>query len=169
MWVESNSVIEIIFKIINFFIILFIIAYFFKKSSLPGIKLALQEKINYILSLRDKIKFNSSEIKKLDSDIEENKHEIQDLDDKLSSWSNSCILQKENEILSAQEIENLINDKRVFQQENFDKFIAKKTVIPKVIKESETELITIFKDEKRSKKYINDLLDFMRTGHTERM
>src|SRR3990167_3328907 len=167
MWFESNSVVEIIFKFINFLIILSVIGYFFRKSALPGIKSALQDKLNYILSLRDKIKFNYTEIEKLDFDIEENKHEIKDLDDKLSSWNKSCILQKENETLSAQKIENLINDKRVFQQENFDKFIAKKTVIPAVIKESEAKLITIFKDEKRSKKYINDLLDFMRTGHTE--
>ena len=162
MWFESNSVVEIIFKFINFLIILFIMGYFFRKSSLPGIKLALQDKLNYIVSLRDKIKFNSTEIEKLDFDIEKNKHEIKNLDDKLSNWNNSCILQKENEALSAQKIEILINDKRVFQQENFDKFIAKKTVIPAVIKESEAKLVAIFKDEKKSKKYMNDLLGFMK-------
>ncbi|OGB84559.1 hypothetical protein A3F66_03550 [candidate division TM6 bacterium RIFCSPHIGHO2_12_FULL_32_22] len=162
MWVESNSIVEIIFKFINFLIILFIMGYFFRKSSLPGIKLALQDKLNYIVSLRDKIKFNSTEIEKLDFDIEKNKHEIKNLDDKLSNWNNSCILQKENEALSAQKIEILINDKRVFQQENFDKFIAKKTVIPAVIKESEAKLVAIFKDEKKSKKYMNDLLGFMK-------
>src|SRR3990167_4918756 len=162
MWVESNSIVEIIFKFINFLIILFIMGYFFRKSSLPGIKLALQDKLNYIVSLRDKIKFNYTEIEKLDFDIEKNKHEIKDLDDKLSSWNKSCILQKENEALSAQKIEILINDKRVFQQENFDKFIAKKTVIPAVIKESEAKLVAIFKDEKKSKKYMNDLLGFMK-------
>ena len=162
---QADEIIFIVFKFINFFILIFIFYYLYKKYIFFGLKSSVERQVGSVRSLKELINSKKSHIDYLGKDYLLQENSIDDLNAKLSLWSRSCLEDKDKQELLIQEVQKELNDKRIIQQENFGRLQLNSIVIPQAIERAEIELKKKFEDDQKAAlKYIKDIVNFMAEG-----
>lgn len=153
--------INFIFNILNFLLIIAVLAYIFNKYILPNLKQQFADEKQNIVNLNDKI-HNLIELqKKSDDELLEQDISCKDLKNKVEIW-NTTILKKNNQKLQElSKFYNLTLDKLKEQSENYKVKKHWQQIKPNLSKILKNDFINYFEDENNVNKYINQLINQM--------
>ncbi len=161
----KSGIVAILFKIINFALILAVFSYVIKKYLLPGLYDRIERYQVYIKNLISRRNESQQLYSKLVKRLHEQEAEIKNLEAKLEYWRSSCEQEQHDELICVRIIEKDIKKKRLVQQENLKKEIMANTVLPSALVQAKEELTNRFEPEisKDAKEYIEQLLSFMKS------
>lgn len=158
---SAESILFISFKFINFFIVLYLIYYLFKRYLYSSLKTNINKEQSDLDFLKDQINSQKEKIDNLNKSYLAQIDELESLESKLSYWSQSCVTEKNlNEELN-KKVEQQINEKRNIQEYNFNKLKDENEIIKQIIKKSEMDLKSKFENNNLSLNYLDKLINFM--------
>ena len=154
-------IIDVVFRFINFAVLIVLFVWGFKKYALGSILKQRKEKRRYIRGLQEQRKALKHQMQLVIDTIQKEKDLCGRLQKKVALWRTS-IEQEINERSEQRAELEKQQSKRVEKQEQFLKVHnAYKTIHPKVIEQTRALLEKKFRDEKVSNAYNNKILSVL--------
>lgn len=157
----DKTVISIIFRIINFSLIIALFVYLFRTYVVTMIKEAIQRDDALEQERHRKKKSLEHEVKLLDKQMQEQAHLCDHLMKKVKQWDE---IFKENEHSKAKEqktIQEEIQKKMNVQVEQIEKRRVYKQVVPQALDKARNELEAKYKEKENGEHFLNYLMRFM--------
>lgn len=150
---------DLIFNLIHLFIVLLIFVYIFIKFILPKIKSDILNKNNYLNKLvYDKNK--SIELQKcIDFETEMQDVKCQDIQSKINLWIDSNRKISSDKLESEKALYEMLFNKVAEQSQAYEKEMLLKRLMPVVLDQLESKLITHFNNSINGSKYVSKILD----------
>jgi hypothetical protein len=147
-----------VFKLINLILIIFIIAYLFKKYALDMIKGEIAEEKLKVRTLKKSISDSKDQVEALDLDIKQQGAESKQLFNKVKKWA--IIVAEDDNAEEAELKENLkkAESRAMVQVEYVQEDTAINAVVPLAIKKIEEEACSEFADIKNRKRFLKEAL-----------
>lgn len=149
------SLLIIIFKILNFAVLVFLARYAIQRYLVPFAYSAMQEYDNFLIQLLAKKRSFQEQEDRVRAQIHEQDLFFLDIEKKFSLWQQAlekelakkdaqqCMLEEEIQNITAQRLYNLQTK------------LAQKQLFPKIIQEAESEIVHYYNDARVQDRYTN--------------
>ncbi len=161
MWVMSNAMHFILFRIINFIFFLGVLFYIFNKKLLPDILLSIK---TYFQKMKDKRLYSLQLLEKkedLDRQIEQDVVTCNNLKKNIDKWQNFLEQEAKNKEKEYANTIALMEEKVAVQSKNISEEKAVLSLVPHIVVESKKDLKVKFSDSKKKDIYQNDLVNML--------
>ena len=151
-----------IFKIINLVLIVFVIAYVFKKYVLDTIKAQMLEEILKTHNLEQDIISNKKQVSSIKLEIEKQEKDNKIILKKIKQWADA--VSQENKKLELFLDSNLVKaqERVVVQQKNLEEDVVKKRAVPLVIEQLKNIAYNKFNNKTEQEKFSEDVINYLK-------
>lgn len=151
-----------VFKIINLVLIIFVIAYVFKKYVLDTIKAQMLEESLKTHNLEQDIISNKKQVSSIKLEIEKQEKENKLILKKIKQWAD--VVGQENKNLELFLDSNLVKAKErvVAQQKNLEEDVVKKRAVPLVIEQLKNIAYNKFNNKTEQEKFSDNVINYLK-------
>ncbi|HSW73981.1 MAG TPA: hypothetical protein VLG71_02375 [Candidatus Limnocylindria bacterium] len=163
---DGETLSSIIFRLLNFGVLIAFFTYIFKKSLLPDIRqeVTCKEKHRHDLKQhRDDLK---TKIKTLEHELEAQDLLSKELALKVARWHDTCATTLQQRKAQEEKRASLLHHKTQLQSENLHKEHLQAAVIPEVIHNLEEKLQATFASPSAGTHFMDSILMFMKKGNS---
>lgn len=153
-----QMVIIIMFRFINFALLLYAFVYIYKKYIRPPLVHEIDQENEKLKLLEDQKKEIITEYKTLEVQSKEDQNLILELKKKVALWSDSELIWQKNRSEYKNAFIKKLKEQSDFKELQIAEYMLKKESIAIIIEQSRTQLIKEF-DEKKSYQYIQSVIE----------
>ena len=152
------SLLIIIFKILNFVVLLLLARYAIERYLVPFVYKAMQEYDNFLIQLLTKKRHFQEQENLVRAKVHEQDLFFLDIEKKFALWKQA--LEKEQAKKDKQQclLEQEIHDITAQRLYNLQTKLAQKQLFPKIIQEAESEIVHYYDDVHVQNRYINTVI-----------
>jgi len=157
----SKEALAILYKVINFVVMILVITYVLQKFQLPIFREKIAQKFSFFKGLEDQFKDLKEQNIIATKEITDQGKLFEHLKSKIHTWSQARELQWEERRAKLQKI-NEAHKKRInIQTQNIHQQRLIKEIFPRVINGTSQQLKQKFKQDQESKVFLKDIISYM--------
>ncbi len=162
---SNSEIINIIFRFINFAIVIFLIIYVFKKYLLSVIKKQILEKNEKFIRLKERYFELVKKYSNLDKEIINQKESSNNLINKINVWNNFVDNQIKDKNVQQDKIKLKLNEKFKKMEQKILKDHITEKIVPEAIQEAKNKLEKEFQIDDNALKYQNNLIELLKKNN----
>ncbi len=162
--IAVENIVGIVFRVINFGVLIGLAVYFFKKHALPIIKQQIADKQAFIVSLHNQEQMLEQEKEEVTKRIIEDEQQWMHLKDTFDQWRTTVSqVYAEHEKERQQRIRTL-QDRAENRMQQVTSMRLSVRVFPQALEQAGAELQKYYADAQQADQFIKRIIDHMRAG-----